>query len=260
LRQAERWYKEVSARAAEAPAEEDDVEAFLRSQRLLVVAPHADDEIIGSGGLIAKVKDLGGQAFVQVLTLGRVEHYDGRGNAAVEGAVRRGELAEAMRLLEVDDHEVVFESGDEHLRLDQVARREIVERLERTSRLALDKIRPTMVVIPAPSYNQDDEAAYLAAMTACRPHLASLKPFQRVVLMADAPQLCWSRVPFKPNFYVDITQYLDLKIEAFRRHRSQQRPDPHNGGAESLRLLALARGREISVGAAEAYECCRFVL
>ncbi len=236
------------------------MEEILRSQRLLVVAPHADDEVIGSGGLIAKIKDLGGEAFVQVLTAGHVEHYDGNGNAGVGGETRLGELAAAMRCLNVDDHEVLFEDGDAHLRLDQVARRDIVERLERTSRLAIDKIRPTMVVIPAPSYNQDHEAAYLAAMTACRPHLASLKPFQRIVLMADAPQLCWSRVPFKPNFYVDITKYLELKLEAFRRHASQQRPDPHNGGVESLRLHALVRGREISVGAAEAYECCRFVL
>jgi LmbE family N-acetylglucosaminyl deacetylase len=236
------------------------VEAFLRSQRLLVVAPHADDEVIGSGGLIAKIKDLGGQVFVQVLTVGHVEHYDGDSNTGVAGDTRYREFQDAMRYLGVDGYEVVFEDGDRHLRLDQVARRDIVERIERTSKLAIDKIRPSMVVIPAPSYNQDHEAVYKAAMTACRPHLASLKPFQRVVLVADAPQLCWNMSSFKPNLYVDITKYLEMKLEAFRRHKSQQRPDPHNGGVESLRYLALARGREISVEAAEAYECLRFVV
>ncbi len=236
------------------------MEDFLRAQRLLVVAPHADDEVIGSGGLIAKVKDMGGQVFVQVLTVGLVEHYDGNHNSGVAGETRYREFQDAMGYLGVDGYEVVFEDGDMHLRLDQVARRDIVERLERTSKLAIDKIRPTMVVIPAPSYNQDHEAVYKAAMTACRPHMASLKPFQRFVLVADAPQLCWNTSCFKPNFYVDITRYLEMKLEAFRRHKSQQRPDPHNGGVESLRYLALTRGREISIEAAEAYECLRFVV
>ena len=76
----------------------------------------------------------------------------------------------------------------------------------------------------------------------------------------DAPQLCWNARAFKPNFYVDISPYLEKKLEAFRCHTSQQRPDPHNGGVENLRCLARSRGREISVEAAEAYECLRAVL
>ena len=49
-------------------------------------------------------------------------------------------------------------------------------------------------------------------------------------------------------------------FEAFAQHESQQRPAPHMGGIESLKLLAEWRGREISVEAAEAYECMRFVI
>ena len=94
----------------------------------------------------------------------------------------------------------------------------------------------------------------------CRPHLAELKPFQRMILIADSPQLAWNDRSFKPNFYVDITNYLHLKLEAFTKHESQQRPSPHMGGVDSLRLLAEWRGREISVEAAEAYECMRFVV
>ena len=48
---------------------------YFGKQRLLVIAPHADDEVIGSGGLIAKIKDLGGEVFVQVA--GTFEGPDG---------------------------------------------------------------------------------------------------------------------------------------------------------------------------------------
>src|SRR5205809_352475 len=87
-------------------------------------------------------------------------------------------------------------------RLLVVPRRELSDRIERSSRFSTEKTRPTMIVLPAPSYNQDHEAAYKAGLAACRPHLHALKSFQQFVLVADAPQLSWSRATiFKPNFY-----------------------------------------------------------
>lgn len=208
---------------------------------------------------MAKVKDHGGEVYVQVLTVGDLDHYDGRAGHTT-GYTRAEELAAAMKVLGVDDFEIVIDDGDWHLRLDHMPRRDLVNLIERGSRLAIDAIRPTMIVAPAPSFNQDHEALYKAIITACRPHLAELKPFQSTVLVADSPQLAWNDRVFKPNFYVDITETLPRKLEAFAKHESQQRPSPHMGGIDSLRLLAEWRGREISVPAAEAYECMRFVV
>jgi LmbE family N-acetylglucosaminyl deacetylase len=118
-----------------------------------------------------------------------------------------------------------------------------------------------MLVLPAPSYNQDHEAVYKAGMTACRPHLADMKAFQRTVLVADAPQLTWGGDGFRPSFYVDISgRFLDRKLKAYACHASQVRPEPSQAGLDALRILAEARGREISVEAAEAFACPRFVL
>ena len=236
------------------------MDSFLGEQRLLVIAPHADDETIGCGGLIAKVKDQGGEVFVQVATVSDLEHYDGR-DGVTYAHTRTEELAEAMRVLEVDDHEIIFDDTKWHLRLDAMPRRELVAALEKGSRLSIDRLKPTMIALPGPSFNQDHVAVYEAGITACRPHLAALKPFQRFVLVADSPQLAWSPEPFQPNLYVDITgAYLDRKLEAFSKHESQQRPAPSMGGIDALRILALHRGHEISVGAAEAYRALRLVL
>jgi LmbE family N-acetylglucosaminyl deacetylase len=231
----------------------------LSKETLLVIAPHADDETIGCGGLMAKTKAAGGKVFVQVLTVGDLDHYDGKAGR-VSGKTREEELASAMEVLSVDDWEILIKDSDLHLRLDHIPRRDLVNLLERESRLAMDAVRPTLVAIPYPSYNQDHEAVYKAAITACRPHLASLKPFQRTVLLADSPQLAWGREPFRPNFYVDLGEFLEVKLRAFAKHESQQRPSPHIGGIDTLRLLAEIRGREISVQAAEAYECLRHVI
>ena len=235
------------------------MDRFLSEQRLLVIAPHADDETIGAGGLMARAKDVGAEVYVQVLTVGDLDHYDGR-REHTSGYTRAEELSAAMEVLGVDDFEILISDSDWHLRLDGMPRRDLVNLFERESRLSIDRIRPTVIVAPAPSFNQDHEAVHQAVITACRPHLADFKPFQRMVLVADSPQLAWNDRTFKPNFYVDITNYLHLKLEAFSEHESQQRPSPHMGGIDSLRLLAEWRGREISVEAAEAYECMRFVV
>ena len=235
------------------------MEDFLAKQRLLVISPHADDETAGAGGLMARVKQAGGEVFVMVVSVGDLDHYDDHAHP-VTASRRASELAEAMKTLGVDDHEILLPDEEMHLRLDSIPRRDLVNLIEREGRLATDKTKPTMLVLPAPSFNQDHEAVYLAGLTAARPHLATMKAFQRVVLIADAPQLTWNRKAFKPNFYVDIVEVLEKKLAAFACHESQQRPDPHQGGIEALRILAESRGREVSITAAEAFECMRLVL
>jgi LmbE family N-acetylglucosaminyl deacetylase len=234
---------------------------FLARQRLLVVAPHADDETAGAGGLMARVKDAGGKVYVMVLSTGDLLHFDDTGKKTKK-ATRRDELAGAMRTLGVDGWEIVFEDTRLHLRLETLPRRELADQIERTARFSTEKTKPTMIVLPAPSYNQDHEAVYKAGIAACRPHLARFKAFQSVVLIADAPQLSWSGRPaFKPSFYVDISgKFLDLKLKAYACHASQIRPEPSQAGLGALRSLAESRGRDISVAAAEAFECARFVV
>ncbi len=239
----------------------DALTAFLKDQHLLIVSPHADDETAGAGGLAIRVKEAGGHVYVMVASVGDLDHFDQTGKK-VHGSTRRDELSEAMKTLGVDDWEILFEDNDLHLRLETLPRRDLIDQIERKGRLSTEKTRPTMVVLPAPSYNQDHEAIFRAGITACRPHLATMKAFQSVVLIADAPQLAWNadQGVFTPNFYVDITHCLEQKLQAYACHKSQARPDPHQGGAQALRLLAEYRGREISVKAAEAFQCYRFVL
>lgn len=234
---------------------------FLARQRLLVVAPHADDETAGAGGLMARIKDAGGKVYVMVMSTGDLLHFDDTGKKTKK-ATRRDELAAAMKTLGVDGWEIIYEDTRLHLRLETLPRRDLADKIERGGQFSSEKVKPTMIVLPAPSYNQDHEAVYRAGLAACRPHLHTHKSFQQFVLVADAPQLSWSRATiFKPNFYVDISgKFLDLKLKAYLCHKSQVRPEPSQAGIGAIKLMAESRGREISLEAAEAFECHRFVL
>jgi len=234
---------------------------FFSKQRLLVISPHADDEVIGAGGLIAKIKDAGGEVLVMVFSIGDVKHFTTKGEIRTLIFKRKKELNLAMKYLGVDDYEIVFEDSKRHLRLDTLSRRDLIDIIERKRRLSTEKTKPTMIVLPAPSFNQDHEAIYKAGIAALRPHLSTLKSFQNFVLIADAPQLAWGTLPIRANFYVDISgDFLDKKIKAYSLYKSQQRPSPSEASVETLRLLANIRGREISIQSAEAFECIRFVI
>src|SRR5258708_19770290 len=90
---------------------------FLARQGLLVVAPHADDETGGAGGLMARIKDAGGKVYVMVMSTGDLLHFDDTGKKTKK-ATRRDELAAAMKTLGGDGWEIVYEGTRLHPRLE----------------------------------------------------------------------------------------------------------------------------------------------
>lgn len=240
-------------------------DGFLAGQRVLVVAPHADDETYGCAGTVARIKSLGGQAFVLLASLGGIAHYGSAGHGEVMHQVsaetRLAEFSAVMEMLKVDDWEVMFEDQSVHLALDTVSRRDLVRLIERDARLSLENIRPTMFLIPHMSYNQDHEALFRACMTAARPGLRTERHFVPIVLGYDNTSLFWSPEGerFHPGLYVDISDFLDLKIDAIRTHASQMRASHFHGSPEGLELQTRLRGREVSLEAAEGFVVHRAV-
>ena len=236
-------------------------DAYLAKQRLLVIAPHADDECFGCAGTMARIKSLGGEVYCIVCSVGDLKHYDGR-EGIVTADSRAEECAKVMDFLEVDDWDILYRESELHLRLDTLPRRELVSKFERDSKLALDRLRPTMLAIPVSSYNQDHEAVFRAAWTAARPGVPSIKPFQPIVLGYDNTSLFWSleRDKFHPNFYVDISDFIEHKLRALAMHKSQLRDSIHHSSLQNVEYTARVRGREVSVEAAEAYMVFRHVL
>lgn len=239
---------------------------FLSRQRLLVVTPHADDETYGCAGTIARVKSLGGEVYVVLGSVADVAHYgsgqDSRPDRLVTGQTRAEEFESVMKFLGVDDWDILFADERTHLALDVVPRKTIVGLLESAGRLSIDAVRPTTVLLPASSYNQDHEALYRAGITATRPGAAGGRYTVPFVLAYDNTSLFW--VPeqdrFHPTVYIDISQFLDVKIEALRLHASQLREPLYHGSPESLELATRLRGREVGTEAAEGFALLRGVL
>ena len=239
---------------------------FLAQQRVLVITPHADDETYGCAGSIARIKSLGGEVYVVLATAGNLVHFGEDGAGAQTKLVslekRLSEFESVMRLLKVDDWDVLFTDSETHLALDTVPRKELIRLLENEGRLSINKVRPTMIMIPAVSYNQDHEALFHACITATRPGVPEQRHLVPFVLSYDNTSLFWNfdHERFNPNFYIDVSEFLSTKIQAMRMHTSQVRPPLYHGSPESLEMATQLRGREVSVEAAEGFVVHRALL
>ena len=235
-----------------------DFSRFFEGRRLLVVAPHADDEALGCGGTILRASRMGAEVSVLVVTVGDLQRV-GDGGRVVGGSERLDELARVAEALGVKDWEVLKTDEYSHLRLDAVPRRDLVALLEREARLSIRNFRPDVVFLPAPSYNQDHEAVTRAGLVATRPHDHAALHQPAAVLLYEYPPNSWClpQERFLPNFYVDISETLEGKLEAYGLYHSQARDGLHQNSHENLRSLAVLRGREIGVAAAEAFQALR---
>jgi LmbE family N-acetylglucosaminyl deacetylase len=220
-------------------------------RRLLIIAPHPDDEAIATGGLIAFVRPSGWEVRVSVMAVGDCRQL---ATGRTEPGPRAAELSEAQRVGGYRA-ELVF-VGDEFMRLDALPRKRLCDEIEDR----VEAFRPDVVVVPpASSYDQDHRAVAEAAVTALRPRPRGLRHFVPTVLEADEPY--WWRIDGQrptPNFFVPLTdEQLALKLRVLACHASQDRPDPFGRSAENLRRYAANYGVEIGGGYAEAYRVLR---
>ena len=225
----------------------------LKNEKLLVVAPHSDDEVLGCGGLISKIKKEGGKVFVLIFNLG-FEKNDTKESQDK----RKQEVKEAMNALKVDDYHLVHEKADDNRDLDVEPLHSLIEIIESTSNVSLEKISPTIVAIPTIfSHHQDHVHVHNACIAALRPIST---PVSSVVLSYEAPEHSrWSSSGvFEPNFFVEIDDVIENKIMAFSKYSSQIRLGGRD--ADSIRNQAKYRGQEVGKNFCEAFYVHRFIL
>ena len=225
----------------------------LKNQRLLVIAPHSDDEVLGCGGLISKIKNEGGKVFVLIFNLG-FEKDDTKESQEK----RKNEVREAMNALKVDDYHLVHDQPDNNRDLDVEPLHSLIEVIESTSNVSLEKITPTIVAIPTIfSHHQDHVHVHHACIAALRPIST---PISNIVLSYEAPEHSrWSASGvFEPNLFIEIDDVIENKIMAFNKYHSQIRPGGRD--ADNIRNQAKYRGQEVGKNLCEAFFVHRFIL
>ena len=216
--------------------------------KVLVIAPHMDDEVLGCGGTISKHIESGDTLFVCFVARRIYNHQFDREKNEVE----KKHANKAKEILGYEEA-VFFELNDE--RLDACIQETLIP-LEKYSL----KIKPDIVYLPFRRDNhQDHRAVFDAARVALRP---SATPFIKRIYMYEVPSSTEQSPPlnecaFLPNYYVDITGHIEKKIEAFKSYETEKRDYPHPRSDEALRVLAQKRGIEIGFKYAETFMVLR---
>ncbi|OGG07874.1 hypothetical protein A3D05_02485 [Candidatus Gottesmanbacteria bacterium RIFCSPHIGHO2_02_FULL_40_24] len=230
----------------------------LNNHRLLIIAPHPDDEVLGCAGLIQKVKHAGGKVYVLFLTVADTEDFSQKGFSGTHE--RKEEIDEVASFLKFDDYQIIFEGDRFHLKLDLVGQHELMNQIERKSRISLEKVKPTILAFPQiSSYNQDHKMSALAAFASVRPAQKQTKHFVPYVISYEMPVDAWSLTGNPvPNLFVPLTKgELAVKLEAWKMYKSQLRPPPNPRSPRIIEDLAVLRGSLIGHFFAEAFHLLR---
>lgn len=219
--------------------------------RVMVVAPHPDDEVLGCGGVMARHAEQGDEVHVTVVTRGDANLYS---DEAVAGV--RAEAKAAHDLLGVQrTHFLNFPAP----RLDTVPRHELADALRRT---ILD-VAPEVVYLPhAGDIHHDHGEVYHATLVACRPLPGC--PVSRLLCYETLSETEWAPPiagqGFHPTVFTGISGQLQKKLDAMSCYQSQFREPPHTRSLLSIESLARHRGMTVGVEAAEAFVLVREVV
>lgn len=233
----------------------------LSHQTLLIIAPHPDDEVLGCGGLIYKIKQLGGKVYVIFMTAGDTKEYSEKGNSTLNQ--RLSEIEDAARYLKYDDYHIAFPGNGHHLKLDTVPQKDLITMIESQSKISLNTIKPTIVATPyLHDYNQDHRSTTKAVFAATRPTPEDIKAMPPVILGYECVSIAdWWDDPRRINVYLSLSDTdLDAKITALSLYSSQIRTGYHARSLQSIKTLAYYRGMQSGRKAAEAFYCYRAII
>ena len=216
--------------------------------RVLVIAPHPDDEVLGVGGTIAKRVKQGHDVYVCVVTKGCEPLFSPE---YVEQG--RSECRNADSFLGVK--ETLFLDFPAAM-LENVQRYQLNDSLVRT----IQNIKPDEVYLPHRGDMQIDHKMVVdAAMVALRPKYSHV--VKRIYAYETLSETGWD-VPnltneFIPTVYEDISNTIALKLEALDLFKSQIAPYPATRSIGAAEALARFRGSTVNVEAAEAFSLIR---
>ena len=217
-------------------------------ERALIIAPHPDDEVLGAGGTIARLARQGADVQVCVLTRGDPPRFP---EGATERVRRESQVAH-QRLGVAQTHFCDFPAAE----LDRVPHAELNARIGEI----VERFRPDALFVPfIGDIHLDHQFAFISAMVAARPrHAEAPKLILAYETLSETNWLAPGITPaFVPNMFIDISDTIDAKIDAFAAFESQVRPFPDERSLEALRALAAVRGASVYRRAAEAFMLVR---
>lgn len=219
------------------------------NKKILVVAAHPDDELIGPGGTLIKHIQRGDVVYCLILGEG-IMARDNADSTEVKMLHERARFAGKI----IGFQEMTFADFPDNA-FDTVSLLKIAKVVEGQ----LEKIKPDIVYTHHEyDLNVDHKLAFQAVLTACRPCNPDCpRELYTFETLSSTEWQSKNYQQFQPNLYVDISAVIEKKIKALQEYTSELRLYPHSRSVEGVRILAQYRGLESYIHFAEAFMLVR---
>jgi len=218
-------------------------------KKILVIAAHPDDEILGCGGTVARMVKDGCKAYTLIL---------GEGIASREGVRNKSAKILELRKQAIRANKIIGASGTSLFdfpdnRFDTAPLLDIVKTVEKIK----NKIRPDVIFTHyVRDLNIDHRIAFQAVITATRPCLGENT---KEIYSFEVPSSTEWNYPmsFFPEMFFDIKDTINLKLKALAEYKGELKDFPHPRSLEGAKLNAQYWGMQVGLTHAEVFKVVR---
>lgn len=224
--------------------------------KALVVSAHPDDEVLGCGGTISRLAHDGHDVYITILGEGITSRYQQREDADAD-------LIEALhsrsrQVAEMLGAKDLFLYNLPDNRFDTVPLLDVVKIIEDL----IGELEPDVIYTHHNGdLNIDHVITHRAVLTATRPmtHYPVREIYAFEVLSSTEWAFQCFKPAFRPNVFMDISDTLEIKIQALALYESEVRDFPHPRSSKALEAIAHRWGSVVGCEAAEAFELIRAI-
>ncbi len=210
--------------------------------RIMVISPHPDDETLGAGGSILKLRDLGNEIHWLNITDAKIEGY------SADFIEKRKNQIERVR-------EYFSFNGFVNLKFPPADLNDSIKGdLINSMGKEFERVKPDCIILPDYNDAHSDHKYVFEAAYACS-KVFRHSYIKRILTMEIISETNFGMPydKFKPNLYIDITNYFADKAEALRIYDTELGDLPFPRSIEAVKAQAVMRGTEAGVFYAEAF-------
>jgi LmbE family N-acetylglucosaminyl deacetylase len=220
--------------------------------RILIVAAHPDDEILGCGGTIARLVEEGNEAFTLILGEGITSRDKSR-----DAKKRKNEIEQLKKQTLKANKEIgvkqVFTNNFPDNRFDTVPFLDVVKAIEQVK----DKVKPDVIYTHyCNDLNIDHKITYNAVITATRPVKGeTVKIIYSFEVLSSTE---WNYpLSFSPNVFFDVTDTIRLKLKAMECYKEELRDEEHPRSLNAIEINSRLWGMKSAMRYSEAFVLVR---
>lgn len=223
-------------------------------KKILIVAAHPDDEVLGCFGTVARLIKEGYEAYTLILGEGKTSRDEVRvvENKTDELQTLNQEILQANETIGIT--KTFVESFPDN-RFDSVDLLDIIKVISKIK----NEVQPDIIFTHyEKDLNIDHQITYQAVITATRPMKEeSVKEIYSFEILSSTE---WNYpISFSPDIYYDISETIDLKIKAMKEYQSELCEYPHPRSLEGIELNAKYQGMRVGKRFVEAFKTVRAI-